>query len=188
MSYDLHLIPARAGTAPLSAARALLEQDEGEINPGPAVPEKEARKARLTDALRRTDPQLVAFEFGYSTIAAREGISEAEARQRYRHIELNGPEDGSGVQITLTDDSVHVAVPYWHQPPSAATVLDEVWQYLAVLERDGGFVIYDPQLDRLLTLATDRPAVLACYVGVMARMAPDATSTEKRPRPWWRFW
>jgi len=53
MSYDLHLIPARAGTAPLSAARALLEQDEDEINPGPAVPEKEARKARLADALRQ---------------------------------------------------------------------------------------------------------------------------------------
>jgi hypothetical protein len=188
MSYDLHLIPARAGTPPLSAARALIEQDEGEINPGPAVPEKEARKARLADALKRANPQLVAFEFGYSTIAAQEGISEAEARQRYRHIELNGPEDGSGVQITLTDDTVHVAVPYRHQPPAAAAVFEEVWQYLAVLDRQGRFAVYDPQLDRILTLVTDRPAVLECYVSVMARMAQEAAPTEKRTRPWWRFW
>ena len=76
----------------------------------------------------------------------------------------------NGIQIVLGDDGVDVAVPYWHQPPEAAAVFDEIWGYLQALERDGGFAVYDPQLDRILNLAADRPAVLDCYARVMAEI------------------
>jgi hypothetical protein len=188
MSYDLHLLAKRPGTDLLSAARALLAREEEEVDAGPPVPEKEARKARLAEALAKLDPHLAAFEFGYAAIAAQRGITEDEARARYRHIELNGAEDGNGIQITLRDETVEVTVPYWHRPAVAASVFAEVWRYLQLLERDGGFAVYDPQLDRVLDLAVDRPAVLECYGGVVARMPQLAAQARRPARPWWKFW
>ena len=188
MSYDLHLLPKRSGVDLLTAARARLEREGEELNPGPPVPEKEARKARLAEALMQLSPQLAAFEFGYSSIAAQQHITEAEARTRYRHIELNGPEDGNGIQISLSDDTVDITIPYWHQPAAAASVFDDVWRHLALLERDGGFAVYDPQLDRILNLAVDRPAVLECYGGVIAQTAKIGAHTRRPAKPWWRFW
>jgi hypothetical protein len=41
-----------------------------------------------------------------------EGITEDEARVRFRHIELNGADDGNGIQITLSDDTADITVPY----------------------------------------------------------------------------
>ena len=188
MSYDLHLIPKRRDVDILSAARALLDREEHELNPGPPVPEKEARKARLAGALMKASPQLSVFEFSYSSIAARQHITEEEARTRYRHIELNGPEDGRGIQITLSDDTAEITIPYWHQPAAAAAVFDDVWRHLALLERDGGFAVYDPQLDRILNLAVDRPAVLECYGSIVAQTAKMGVQTGRPARPWWRFW
>ena len=136
----------------------------------------------------KSSPRLSVFEFGYSSIAAQQHITEGEARTRYRHIELNGPEGGNGIQITLRDDTVDIAVPYWHQPAAAASVFDDVWRHLALLERDGGFAVYDPQLDRILNLAVDRPAVLQCYGGVMARTPRTGAHKGWPAKPWWRFW
>jgi len=62
MSYDLHLLPKRSGVDLLTAARARLEREGEELNPGPPVPEEEARKARLAEALMQLSPQLSAFE------------------------------------------------------------------------------------------------------------------------------
>lgn len=193
MSYDLHLVPSRPGTDALNAARALLAQDEKEINPGLPVPDKEAKKQRLATALIEANPQLAVFEFGYAAIAAQKGLTEEDARMRYRHLELNGPEDGNGIQVTLYDDTIDIAVPYWHQPGAAESVFEEIWRYLELLERDGGFAIYDPQLDRMLNLAVDRLAVLERYGTVVAQM-PQITAHQTaahigpRSKPWWKFW
>jgi hypothetical protein len=188
MSYDLHLLARPAGPDLPSAARARLAGGEEAIDPGPSSPEREAWKARLAAALRRANPRLAPFAFEYPALAARLGIAEDEARRRYRHIELNGPEGGSGVQITLADDTVDITIPYWHQRPAAATVFEEVWGYLGVLEREGDLATYDPQLDRILALAVDRPAVLESYGRVMTRTRPPTAPGAGRARPWWRFW
>jgi hypothetical protein len=188
MSYDLHLVSKRTGVDPLSVARSLVAREEQELNPGPPVPEKEARKAQLAAALVRLSPQLSAFEFQFSSIAARQHITEDEARTRYRHIELNGPEGGNGIQIILSDDTVEIMIPYWHHTAAAVSVFDDVWRYLALLERDGGFAVYDPQLDRILHLAVDRQAALDCYAGVMAQMPKTGAHPGRRAKPWWRFW
>jgi hypothetical protein len=47
-------------------------------------------------------------------------LREDEARVRYRHVELNGPENGNGIQITLYDDNASITIPYWHQPEAPA--------------------------------------------------------------------
>jgi len=188
MSYDLHLLPRPPGADVLGAARARLQQDEAEINPGPPVPVKEANKRRLAAALMEENPRLSVFEFDYVSIAAQRGVTAEEARRSHRHLELNGPEDGPGIQITLLDDTAAITVPYWHGPRVAAAVFDEIWRYLALLERHGGFAVYDPQLDRVLSLAADRPAVIERYGAVMKQMAPTSGPTAMPGRPWWKFW
>jgi len=188
MSYDLHLLLPVPDEEPLATAHARLEMESEEINLGLPHPHKEARKTQLMRALRLETPTLQPFEFGYSEIAQMNGISEEEARIRYRHIELNGAEDGNGIQITLYDDGADVTIPYWHQPAAARVVFDEVWRYLRILQNVGGFFVYDPQLDRQLDVDTDLSSVVARYGGVVAKVPEIVKRAEEPPRPWWKRW
>src|SRR5262249_49259754 len=133
MSYDLYLFLRVADEDQLNSAHSRLGVDDDVINPGPVDPDAEALKQRLMNVLTLENPQLQQFEFGYSEIAKANGITESEARIQFRHIELNGPDKGNGIQIVLYDDNVSVTIPYWHQPPAAPKVFDEVWRYLRVM-------------------------------------------------------
>jgi hypothetical protein len=151
MSYELHLIHKGARW----------EHPIGrELNPGPAVDSKEEEKRRLARALLRFNPALAIARFDYASLSVSQKIDEAEARRRYRHIELNS-EDYSGIQITLFDDTAELIFPYWHSGEQARNVLHEVWDYLYLLQTWGSFITYDPQLERTLHLETDFAAVLA---------------------------
>jgi hypothetical protein len=190
VSYDLHLLRLSSTGDPLSEVSALLEQEEeeDEINPGPPVPEKEARKNDLAERLCAANPPLERFAFGFAEVARLYNCTEEEARVKYRHVELNGPEDGNGIQITLFDDTASIAVPYWHQADGAKTVFAEIWRYLAVLAEHGGFSAYDPQLDRLLDLSKDQPAVLQAYGSTMEQVQGIADDGQAPKKPWWKFW
>jgi hypothetical protein len=59
-----------------------------------AVPAKAARKQAIADALMKVDPALEVFQFGFEEIAKFLKIAIEEARLRFRHIQLNGPEGG----------------------------------------------------------------------------------------------
>jgi hypothetical protein len=188
MSYDFHLVQRSTSNDPLAEARSLLEQDNEDINPGPPSPEKEERKAKLAKLLIESNPNLTPFEFGFADIAKKYGWTEEEARVKFRHIELNGPEDSNGIQITLYDNKADITVPYWHQPEAAANVFEEIWRYLAILIENGGFAVYDPQLDRILNLSMDRDDVLQKYGGVLSRMPSIIETSEHQKQPWWKFW
>ena len=112
------------------------------MNPGPPNADADARKQKLTRTLLAENPALEPFEFGYAEIARIGGISEDEARVQYRHVELNGPENGNGIQITLYDDHASITIPYWHQPDAARLVFEGVWRYLRVVCASGGFFVY----------------------------------------------
>jgi hypothetical protein len=187
LSYDLHLIRRVDGVDPAASARELLGQDEDDLDPGEPSPALEDRKRRLAALLIAGNPQLEPFPFDYPALATLNEITEDEARLRFRHVELNGPEDGNGIQITLHDDRADITVPYWHQAPEATRVFEEIWGYLSILEREGPYAIYDPQLDRLIDLASDRDAVQRQYAGVVAQM-PGITAQSKPQKPWWRLW
>jgi len=186
MSYDFQLLPRSLGSDLLAHAHA--DDHEGEINPGPPTPEGEDRKARLSRALATSNPMLTQFAFGFAEIAKTRGITEAEARVQFRHVELNGPEGGNGIQLTLFDNAASITVPYWHQGAQAAIVVDEIWRYLDVLEREGHFATFDPQLDKILDLVKDKPAVLAAYARVIERMPQIVAQATRRAKPWWQFW
>jgi len=99
VSYDLQLFEPPPGTDPLVAARAALDVDIESVNPGPVDSKREAWKEVLASALLAADPVLERFRFDYPEIAKLRGLSEEEARREFRHIELNAPENGNGLQI-----------------------------------------------------------------------------------------
>jgi hypothetical protein len=181
MSYQLHLLGStEAGAHLLSAARARFDPEAV----GAPDPLKEARKRRIADRLRAITPQFEPFKLDYQRIAVSQGISEEEARRRFRHIELDGPKNGSGVHITLFDDTAVLTVPYWHEGLGANKVFKEVWQYLLIFEKEG-FQPYDPQLGRLLNLDVEFENVLRNYVSVTGRFLPSTAAPRK---PWWKIW
>ena len=151
MSYDFQLFRPRAGEDPYVTA----QRDSEEFDDSPPDPPKEALKRRVADALIAHNPKLEIFKFGYEEIAKFEKITVEQARLKYRHLELNGPEEGSdGIQITLFDDEASVTVPFWHEGDKAADTFREIWSYLEIISREAGYRIYDPQLDRILEPST----------------------------------
>ena len=111
-----------------------------------------------------------------------ENVTEAEARRRWRHIEMNATEDGNGIQITLDDESASVTVPYWHKGNVARAVWGEIWMYLSLLEREGPFHTYDPQRERIVDIEKDLEAVLATYAGGVDFTASVAAEHLPKPR------
>lgn len=182
MSYDFRLCLPQNGVSREEIATA----DSEDFDVSAPVPLKEERKRRLAAALIAKNPMLEPFAFGFEEIASFEKITVEEAKNKHRHIELNGPEDSNGIQIALFDDEVSLTVPYWHQGPAARRVFEEIWSYLEIIQREGGFFAYDPQIERVVDLETDFEASLACYDRVsrdVARQFPKQPS-----KKWWEFW
>jgi hypothetical protein len=178
MSYDLFFVPSRAGNDP-DAIQAFLE-DQGDDTWKPS-------REELASALQLLDPALERFEFDYEDIARLEGTSVEEARHRNSHIELNATEEHDGIQIILFSNHASITVPYWHAGPAAEGVFAKVTKYAQVLVTQGGYRIFDPQLDEILDdLAEIREEILVTYAGVTQR--PPEIRGAASNKPWWRFW
>ena len=65
-------------------------------------------------------------------------------------------------------------------------VFEEIWSYLEIIEREGGFFTYDPQIGRVLDLQKDFEAPLGCYDCVSRDISEEFAAQQKKP--WWRFW
>lgn len=186
MRYELHLLSVPPGADPAAASAALAAGLAGEGETGPLDPRAEAWKRGLAAALTELDPRLEVLEVDHATLAALAGIGEEEARRRNRALELAGPEEGGGVEVTLLDDGAAVSLPYGHQGEKAVRAWREGWSVVEVLCRIGGLTPYDPQLGRPLDLAADIGAVLDRYGGARPGAAPPAEGNARRP--WWKVW
>lgn len=185
MSYDFRLFRRRIGEDPLITA----QRDPEEFAATPLDPEKEALKRQIADALIANNPKLQVFQKDYEEIAEFEKISLEEARLKYRHLELNGPEEEcNGIQITLFDDEASVTVPFWHEGEKAEETFREIWSYLEIVCRESGYLIYDPQINRILDPSTGFEDSLACYTGAADRITPAIVDWFQREKPWWKFW
>lgn len=175
MSYDLDLFRPPAHGDPLEAARAAYNLTDDAPSRVPDSGWRERMQAAAA-AVAEADPSLQ---------AERSGEGPLEER-----IELNGPDDGTGLQILIFGDAAYVHLPYWHAAADAEAAWAQAWTALGVLERETGWRIYDPQRDRLLDLDADRDAVLAEYArGVAAAQAISAAPLiAAERRPWWKFW
>jgi hypothetical protein len=184
MSYDFHLFKRKAGEDPLVTARA----DSDAFPTTPPDPQKEALSRKVADALIAHNPELEVFQFDYDEIARHEKISVEQARLKYRHLELNGSAENFGeIQITLFDDEASVTVPFWHEGDKAADTFREIWSYLEILSREAGYLIYDPQIDRVIEPSASFDDALACYSGAMRQIRQSPPPGSER-KPWWKFW
>jgi hypothetical protein len=185
MSYDFRLFKRKANEDALVTARA----DSDGLPSTEPDPQKEALKRRVATALIAHNPQLKVFEFDYAAVAKSQKISEEQARIRFRHLELNGPEENcNGVQITLFDDEASVTVPFWHEGEKAADTFGEIWRYLDIISREAGYLIYDSQIDRVIEPSAGFDDALACYSGAMRQIHKASPASGTARRPWWKFW
>jgi hypothetical protein len=188
MSYDIELLP-REGVDEILREREHQDADSVVLNPGPMDANREAWKRRLCDVLLKDEPQFAQFVFDWSEIARIDSIPEEEAMVRYRHIELNLPEDDrSGIQITIYDQSVSITVPYWHQRPAATEVFGRVARFVERLEGEGDLATYDPQIGRIVQLSVEIDEILNQYLRVVARIPQIIQASTPNSKPWWRFW
>ena len=160
MSYTLLLLRVPPGAAEEEIERIARSAEEIDraYGVGPPDPDSDRRKQALVDALLTGCPELRGGEPDYAALARAEKISEEQARERHRWWTLTGPEEGAGIEITLYDDHVSVDL-----PSAAGTDEDwqDVWRYLEILVREGGFAVWDPQGGDLVNLESgpfgDRP-------------------------------
>jgi hypothetical protein len=178
VGYQLLLVRVPEGASEdeiEAAAHAAVDAEERGDAP-PPDPAAEARRLALAAALRAAEPALQEVPVDHAEIARFEGITEAEARRRYRSTELHGPEDGARIQISLHDTWASVEMP-WGSRASRDRDLAELWRYLEVLAREGGFAVFDPQ----------GPNVVDVAAGPDGRRGAPEPPNERR-RPWWKLW
>ena len=201
MSYDLYLLRQRPG----ESTDDVLEQQEldEDIDSGPLDPACEERKRKLAAAIEAAAPVFKPFVMDYAEVAKAMNCMEEQARRRMRHIELNEePPPGHGIQVTVNDDSVAVTVPYWHTGEKARRAFEIIAQVCEPAVKAWGLAIHDPQLDRMVTLPADLPAMRAVYEKMVAdihdpngRFLAAATAQIDREfgqipvtKKWWQFW
>ena len=155
MSYSLILIRVPAGSTDEEIEQAVQAANEAEMvqPPPPRIEENERLKRRLAEALLAECPELRGGEIDHAAIAKAENITENAARQRYRWWQLIGPEDGAGIEIVIYDSFVSIDM--------AAGGTDEdwndIWRYVDILVREGGFVIWDPQAPEVVDRPVQKP-------------------------------
>lgn len=84
---------------------------------------------------------------------------------------------------------------YFRLPPGADPVFEDLWSYLEVIQRETGYVTYDPQLEQVVALDGGKDAIIARYCGVSDNLEQlvleglsKAEPSGPQKRPWWKFW
>jgi hypothetical protein len=172
MSYDIKLFMPKENEEPIVTARRDIEMEEPPMSK--PDPDKEALKKKVASALMKANPRLEKFSFDYREIARFKKITIEEAKSKYRNIELNEPEGGNCVQIELYDNQAFITVPYFHKNQKAEIVFKDIWNYMKIIQRETGFVAYDPQADMILDLSQGYTQALEVYRNVNVK--------------WWQFW
>jgi hypothetical protein len=188
MSYDLYCYLPTSDIPNLNEAEALVEgfdeAEESEI----AIETTSIRREAIVAALLSHNPRLERFQFDYQKIASSLGISETEARARYQHAELTPPEGDLAIQLTVHDDHVFIAIPYWYKGSRADQLFVELSGYLKVIRESAGFFVFDPQTG---TVWDPKKADLqdrSQYDRIVKDLPAMLSSGQKQSKPWWRFW
>ena len=175
------LFKPRAGEPPEETA--MRDREEGPLSP--PDPEKEALKQKVAKALVEHDKTLEVFKFDYREIARIRKMTIEQARQEFRHIELN--DESTGMQITLFDDEASISVPYWHQGEKAQTVFRRMLDNAAVICREAGYVVFDPQSESVIDPGAEPEEMVGVYTSQVGQLRAD-TAVKSTRRPWWKFW
>jgi hypothetical protein len=180
VSYDLYAIPVLPGEDPAGAFEVVAAADEDEATTW--TDDRVARAEQLAGRLQALNPRLERFVFDYPQIARTLGVTEAEARVQWRHIELNTPDGDNPIQVTIEADHASLTVPYWYTGDRARATMREALSYLAVLAREAGWTVFDPQIERVLDLTGDLDEIVSAYE-VGGRHVAELTHEARGPQP-----
>src|SRR6516165_4151563 len=147
MSYDIYCFRPSSEAASLEEAQAVIESEEELERPEDEIAKQ--TKEQLVEALLRHNPRLQRFEFNYAQIAESMKISVDQARDQWKHVELNPPEGDPAIQITVFGDHVSINIPYWYSGGDADSAFRQLTDYLRVIKRTAGYFAYDPQKDKV---------------------------------------
>jgi hypothetical protein len=162
VSYDLYALSVPAGQDASAVFDSFMEAEEAGQQTA-WTDEQIARMERLAASLQTLNPRLERFAFDYAEIARVRAFTEAEARAQFRHTELNSPEGDYPIQVIIYANHAFLTVPYWHTGDRAHETMTEAFSYLALLEREAGRIIMDPQIGRVLSLSRDLGEVVTTY-------------------------
>jgi hypothetical protein len=81
-------------------------------------------------------------------------------------IEIDSGGQGNGIQIHLFSNEAGLTIPYWHKAEEAHDVFMEVWSCLKIIRDITGYVIFDPQLDKVIDLEDGFADSLRAYLTV----------------------
>ena len=174
MSYDLSLFRLVSGADPREVFLRHQEAEEQDVLAGDA-----AHRTVQDDSARAGMERLA----GLPT-ARHSAFERFHPQSPLPWIELN--DVARQVQVTISAESVGITMPYFRQESS------EMMQVAALcieaLEKEAGFVAYDPQLDRVVRYS-DLASSLAAY-REMDRRLPELTRRAggAMRKPWWKFW
>jgi hypothetical protein len=174
MSYDLRLFRLPPGADPREAFARYLQAEEQDVLAGDA-----AHRTVQDDSARAGMERLAGL-----LTARHPAFERFHPQSPLPWIELN--DEARQVQVTISAESAGITMPYFRQEASEMMQLAALC--IEVLEKDAGFVAYDPQLDRVVR-HSDLANSLAAY-REMDRLLPELTRHDGRPKrkPWWKFW
>lgn len=183
MSYGLCLFRAEAGegVAEAYARTAGREIDPDEEPKRELDPAIEKLKDDIAAAVVAADPMMKILDF--KELAILRGCSVEQARLDQGCIEINERADSQrGIQIMVFDDHVAISIAVRHEGEEAAAVMTDLQRIAAVLRERFGFVLFDPQTNRVIE--PDTPIDTGVYTHVVDRFQEDLPPK----KPWWQLW
>lgn len=96
-----------------------------------------------------------------------------------RSLELNHLING--IQIAFYKNSISFMLPYVHRGEEARAVFRKVWKYIAVIQDETGYVVYDPQLGEVLESAADFDKSVHIYLSTIVKMDDDTVRPKSLP-------
>lgn len=135
MSYDIYCYKSKLGVPDEDEADRVVEANNGKWAKSESSPEL---KLAIVKALKSYNPRLEAFDFDYGEIANLTAATIQEAKHKFDRIELNPPEGDIAIQLTVSNNSVWIRVPYWYQGEQASQLFSDIKSYIKIIRETAG--------------------------------------------------
>ena len=162
MSYKIYAFLPIAGVDPLDTGMHLAYNREERLTGSSQTGDLDA--AELAQFLKREWPALqeVRYDLPDFDDERQEFSAEDETQD-----DLVLVDEQSKVHVELGAGIVHFSIPRALAPASAQVAFGQIWGCLSELQRERGYIAYDPQIGQILALSDDLPIALGSYVKML---------------------
>ncbi len=172
MSYDLRLFSIPEGVEPEAAYEQLIHREESEI-----ADINDRVKRSLPDSTRATMQQLA------EVIRTRwPSFVQFQPASALPWIELN--DDDLQIQFAVYERMASITMPYFREPTTQ--LMECIRCCLNACREERGYVAYDPQLGRVVTV--NELGQIAQQYRDVDKALPSLRGHAPKTKPWWKFW